>query len=291
MPKSAASVHCSSRSEALMVDLELTPPVFSILSSLIEERIGLSYRIEDQSLLAGKLSVRAAELGFDSLLDYYYFLRYDPGSEREFDTLADSLVVNETYFFREFDALVVLVKQFVAPLVQAGRRPRIWCAACSTGEEPLTLAMLLTEEGLLDHVELVATDLSHNALGRARSGQHSKRSLRQLPAPELARKWLDCQEHGIRVHPELQRAVRWQRLNLLDQASIQALGSFDFILCRNVLIYFKDDVARKVVQDLTAQLEPRGALLIGVSESLLRFGTSLRCEERSGVFLYLKAPT
>jgi chemotaxis protein methyltransferase CheR len=69
-----------------MVDLELTPPVFfSILSSLIEERIGLSYRIEDQALLAGKLSVRAAELGFDSLLDYYYFLRYDPGSEREFD--------------------------------------------------------------------------------------------------------------------------------------------------------------------------------------------------------------
>ncbi len=273
-----------------MPDLELTPPVFSILSSLIEERIGLSYRIDDQPLLAGKLSLRASELGFDSLLDYYYFLRYDPGSEREFDTLADSLVVNETYFFREFDALVVLVKQLVAPLVQQGRRPRIWCAACSTGEEPLTLAMLLMEERLLEHVELVATDLSHSALARARSGQHGKRSLRQLPAPELARKWLDSGEQGVQVHPDLQRAVRWQRLNLLDQAGIQALGRFNFILCRNVLIYFKDDVAKKVVHSLTEQIEPNGSLLIGVSESLLRFGTSLRCEERSGVFLYRRAP-
>jgi chemotaxis protein methyltransferase CheR len=272
-----------------MSDLPLTPNVFAIWSSLIEERVGLCYGLGDKDLLASKLSARAVEVGFDNLLDYYYFLRYDSNSASELELLIDSLVVNETYFFRELAPLQVLVSRFIVPLVEAGRTPRVWCAACSTGEEPLTLAMLLAEQGLLRKVELVASDISGAALDRARAGAHRRRSLRSEPPPALAAKWLEVSEDAVWVHPSLRRAVEWRRLNILDKQAVSALGTFDIILCRNVLIYFRDATAVRVVNDLAAQLCPGGLLSIGISESLARFGTALSCEEVGGVFLYRKA--
>ena len=148
--------------------LSLSPQVFAILSALLEERLGLHYDLGERELLADRVSPRATELGFDSLLDYYYFLRYDPGGDSELALLVDALVVNETYFFREVAALKVLVTELVPKLIAQGARPRIWCAACSTGEEPLTLAILLDEAGLLDQVTLVASDISARALTQAR---------------------------------------------------------------------------------------------------------------------------
>ena len=149
----------------MSASLPLSPQVFAILSALIEERTGLHYDMHECELLADRVSPRAVERGFESLLDYYYFLRYDPGAGAELTLLVEALVVNETYFFfREVPALKVLVEDFVPKLIAQGARPRIWCAACATGEEPLTLAMLLDQAGLLDQVTLVASDISHRAL-------------------------------------------------------------------------------------------------------------------------------
>ncbi len=272
-----------------MTNLELTPQLFAILSALIEERVGLSYASTDQALLASKLAGRASEAGFESLLDYYYFLRYDPNSESEFEALVNALVVNETFFFREFEPLQLAVTQFLLPLVQAGHTPRVWCAACSTGEEPLSLAMLLDQHGISSKVELVATDVSTAALERARAGRHGRRSLRHVPVPELAAKWLHLDDDGIRVVGDLGRTIDWRYVNLLDSTAVRALGGFDVILCRNVLIYFRDQLVSQVVQCLQERLRPGGALFVGVSESLMRFGAALECEERGGVFLYRKS--
>lgn len=271
-----------------MSELALTPPLFAIFSSLIEERVGLCYTLQDETVLASKLSLRALERGFSTLLDYYYFLRYDAGSESEFEALVNALVVNETFFFRELAPLSVLISDFVAPLVAGGKKVRIWCAACSTGEEPLTIAMLLEQRGLLGTVELIASDISSAALAKARSGEYGRRSLRTVAAPELCEKWLTVREQGVTVDPALARAISWRQLNLLDEAGVAAIGVVDFIVCRNVLIYFRDVTASRVVSGLAQQLRPGGALLVGISESLLRFGTSLECEETSGVFLYRK---
>ena len=271
-----------------MTNLDLTPQLFAILSALIEERVGLSYAPTDHALLASKVSSRASEAGFESLLDYYYFLRYDADSAPEFEALVNALVVNETFFFREFAPLQVAVTQFLLPLVNSGHAPRVWCAACSTGEEPLSLAMLLDQHGILSQVELVATDVSTAALERARTGQHSRRSLRHVPSPELANKWLSVEDSGISVAAELRRAIDWRHLNLFDAEAVQALGSFDVILCRNVLIYFRDQLVSRVVGFLRDRLRAEGALFVGVSESLMRFGNALECEERAGVFLYRK---
>lgn len=271
-----------------MPGLPLTPQVFAILSGLVEERAGLHYGVADKDLFGDRVSLKATEAGFDSLLDYYYFLRYDPAGAAELDSLIDALVVGETYFFRELRPLEVLVDELIAPAIRAGRRPRIWSSACATGEEPLTLAMLLDERGWLGSVDLLATDISQRSLARARAGRYSLRSVRTGAPPRLVERYLTQEKDGYSVRPELVQAIRWSRLNLTDSKAVEAMGRFDAILCRNVLIYFRDELSRQVIGSLSRQLEPGGALFVSVSESLLRFGTALDCEERAGVFLYRK---
>jgi chemotaxis protein methyltransferase CheR len=270
-----------------MAGLVLTDPLFSIWSSLIEDRAGLHYGPNDRDLLESKLAGRAAERGFDSLLDYYYFLRYDPTSSTELDTLVDALVVNETYFFREADQLRALCDTLVAPMALAGGHPRIWCAACSTGEEPLSLAMMLADRGLLSKVTLLASDISLRVMARIKEGAYGQRAMRALP-PGVLGKWIETVEGYAKVAREIFHAVEWHRVNLTDEKEVAALGKFDAILCRNVLIYFSDETVLRVVRSLSNALHPGAPLLVGASESLLRFGTLLKCEERGGSFFYVK---
>lgn len=269
-----------------MTKLPLSPQVFAILSALVEERSGLHYSLSSIDLFAAKVSQRASEAGFESLLDYYYFLRYDTTSNEELAELVDALVINETYFFREADQLHVLVNDLLLPAVRAGQRPRVWCAACATGEEPLTIAMMLAERGILGKVELVATDIGRRALGKARDGVYGARALRALPPS--ARRWFVSVGAEHRVDADLRAAIQWRRVNLIKPEEFSSLGTFDAIVCRNVLIYFSEATIRRVMDGLAASLRPGGRFLVGASESLLRLGTLLRCEERGGAFFYSK---
>jgi chemotaxis protein methyltransferase CheR len=271
-----------------MASLPLSAQVFAITAALIEERTGLHYGPDDRLLLQDRLTVRASERGLESLLDYYYLLRYDPEGPAEFERLIETLVVGETYFFREFTQLEAVVQEVIAPLVGSGLRPRVWSAACATGEEPLTLAMLLHDRGLWGKVELVATDLSQRSLEQAQRGSYGRRSVRAVPSPRLAERYLTAQDGRFVVAPELREGIEWRRVNLTDEQQVRALGAMDVILCRNVLIYFRDEVARAVSDRLAGALAPGGVLVVSVSESLLRFGTQLVCEERGGAFMYKK---
>lgn len=265
----------------------MPPAVFAILSGLVQEETGLHFGLDARDQFADRVSTRAIECGLDSLLDYYYLLRYDDEARAELQRLVDTLVVNETYFFRELDQLEVAAA-FLAERARATGGARVWCAACATGEEPLSLAMLLAEQDALSSVEVVATDISARALAKAASGRFSARSLRSPPPRAVAERWLERTNDGIVLRPGLLEHIRWSRLNLLDDAAVAALGQFDAILCRNVLIYFADETARDVVRRLTRQLVDGGALFVGVSESLLRLGVPLRCTERQNVFFYEK---
>lgn len=266
---------------------QLSPQVFSILSGLIEEHLGLYFGPEYRDLLAEKLVPRALERGFESMLDYYYFLRYDAEAGAELATIADLLTVNETYFLREAQQLRVLVHDWLEPLAKAGKPIRVWCAACSTGEEPLTLAALLDEKGLLERARIVASDVSARVLQIASRGVYGGRSVRsvgELPG------WLRKEGEAHAVDDRLRLAIEWRRINLLDEATVAALGTFDAVICRNVLIYFRDETTQAVVGRLQRALAPGGALLVGASESLMRLGTALVCEEHGGAFFYRKAP-
>lgn len=271
-----------------MPALPLSPQVFSILNGLIEERAGLHYRLEDLELLRDKISGRAEQLGFGSLLDYYYFLRYDAGGAAELDALIETLVVHETYFFREADQLRALCSSLLQNSYAENEIVRIWCAASATGEEAFTLAMLLADEGLLGRTRLVASDISERVLTRARKGQFGLRSLRALP-PGIEGRWLRRAGEQVVVEGSLSEAIEWRRVNLTDRDAVAALGRFHAVLARNVLIYFSDDTVRRVVSTLSEALLPGGLLLVGASESLLRYGTSLDCEEHGGAFFYRRA--
>ena len=268
-----------------MSALALSPQVFAILSNLIEVRSGLHHRFEDLELLRSKLSGRVEQLGFGSFIDYYYFLRYDPAGSAELDLLIEALVVHETYFFREVDQLHVLVGKLLANRFHGKGPVRIWCGASATGEEALTLAMLLAEAGRLSEAKILATDISERALARARRGEFGGRALRAIAGGEPNR-WVRREADRVVVDPSLFGAIEWKRVNLIDPAAVSGLGQFDAVLARNVLIYFSDRTVLRVVKSLSEALLPGGYLCVGASESLLRYGTSLSCEEHGGTFFY-----
>jgi chemotaxis protein methyltransferase CheR len=266
----------------------MSPQVFAILSGLIEEKVGLHYDLSQIDVLGERVGNRAAEAGFESLLDYYYYLRYDDPLGQELEQLVERLVIGETYFFREKRQLDVAVGDFIEAAVRRGETPRVWSAACASGEEILSIAMMLAERGILERVDLVASDISGAALSRAKSGRFPKRSMREA-WPLAAETYLRWDGSEIVVDPRIVGAVKFRRLNLLDPAAVAALPPFDVILCRNVLIYFRDTTVARAVDALAKKLVPGGVLFVGISESLLRFETTLTCEEQGGIFLYRKS--
>jgi chemotaxis protein methyltransferase CheR len=296
MPKCAAAALPALSSESA---LTLSPQLFAILSSLVEERCGLHYASDEAGIFGDKVTARAREAGFESLLDYYYFLRYDAAAAGELEALVEALVVGETYFFRELVPMRAGVEHVLVPAVAERGRARVWSVACATGEEPVSLAMLLEEAGIAAQCQIVATDISARALARAREGVYGARSLRllppQLPPQGFTQRTAAIVSQGIardgttaRVDRRIVDSIDYRKVNVLDEAAMNALGTFDLVLCRNVLFYFADKTVSRVVTTLTRAIGDDGRLILGASESLLRFGTVLRYDERGGAFLYAK---
>ncbi len=272
------------------MSLELTPQLFAIFSQLVESECGLHYGTSDRSLFESKLVTQAMSLGYESLLDYYYRLRYDDPDGTERRALVQALVVHETYLFRESAALEALCDHYLVDALAKRGRARVWSAACSTGEEPTTLAILLANRGLLDKVEIVASDISAAAIAKARSGTFGRRAVRDSHPHALSERYITSTPTGFASVPAIRDAIRYSVVNLLDTERVRELGTFDAILCRNVLIYFRDAQIVKIVDVLAEQLVPGGVIVVGVSESLMRFGTRLVCEERGGAFAYRSVP-
>lgn len=266
----------------------MSPQLFALFTGLVEEACGLHYSARDREVFAAKVEGHVSELGYDSLLDYYYRLRYDDPDGEALRGLIEALLVHETYFFRELAPLLQLADD-LATLVASHGRARVWSAACSTGEEPYTMAMLLAERGVLDRVEIIATDLSTAAIARARAGRHGRRSLRDGHPAALAQKYLDVSGTSYVVAPMIRQAVQFEVANLFAPDACAHLGQFDVVLCRNVLIYFRDEQVAHVIEQLRKRTTKHGLIAVGVSESLLRFGTTLVCEERGSSFFYRSA--
>jgi chemotaxis protein methyltransferase CheR len=263
---------------------------FLLLRDLIRDRLGVWFEEDKRDLLASKLADRIAELGLRSFLEYYYRLKYGPGAEDEWPRLTDALSVQETYFWRELDQIRTLVDILVPQHVAADLGPiRIWSAACATGEEPLTVAMALSEAGWFGRadIELWASDVSPAALEKAASGVYRERSFRVLPAA-LREKYFARVEGGWRVDPGLQARVRLRRANLLDSDETALLASSRYIFCRNVFIYFSPATIAQVVAGFAERMPRPGYLFVGVSESLLRVGTAFELEQVGGAYVYVK---
>jgi len=276
------------------MDLLLPKGTEILLRDLIQERTGMLYDDDKESVLLDKLAPLVIERGFHSFLDYYYLLKYDEGSNEEWTSVINAISVQETFFWRELDQIRALVDVLIPEWVKNHRLEplRIWCSACATGEEPLSVAMAIAEAGWFDRIpiKIRATDLSSSALTKARQGLYKERAFRNLPI-ELRHKFFAKEGNAWRVDPALHSRVRWDTANLIDRADVARFAAVPFILCRNVFIYFSKETIRRVVRQLAEFIQPPGYLLVGVSESLLKISTDFELTDVGNAFVYRRAKT
>jgi chemotaxis protein methyltransferase CheR len=255
---------------------ELTKEEFQLYQGLVERESGIHLGAKNRAMLVSRLWKRLRALDLNSFSAYYRLVKANP---EEMVLMLDCICTNETHFFREpaaFDCL----RQHVFPewiaaadTNQRTRTLRAWSAACSSGEEPYSLAMMLLAEFPENtgwKTEVLGTDLSTKVLARASKGVWPSSKLAGVPV-EYQRQFLlkgFGPDHGkIKATDELRKAVRFQRLNLIEH-QYEVFGPFDLIFCRNVIIYFEWETKLKVIDRLGRYLAPNGYLFLGHAESL-----------------------
>jgi len=263
-----------------------------LLRDLIHEKLGLYFDESRFTQLADRLAPLVVRRGFGSLLDYYYLLKYDDTGESEWPRVMDALAVNETYFWREIDQIRAIADVMVPQIFAASpfKPIQIWSIPCATGEEPLTIAMMLEEAGWFDRasIRIVGSDASPAAIEKARAGRYRERSFRNLPA-HLRERYFTPVGDEWQVAERLHRRVNWDIVNLLDPAEVARWGGSSIVLCRNLFIYFSEKSIRRSIDLLRDHMDAPGYLCVGASESLLRITTAFELRELGGAFVYVRA--
>lgn len=257
---------------------------FEDFRKLIHESIGISLSLQKKQLLMTRLYRRMYQLGINSYREYWaHVLNDETGSEMVL--LLNAVSTNKTDFFRENDHFTFL-KNEVYPQLQKQQTIRIWSCACSSGEEAYTIAMTLLDafDGVSSgrDAKILATDISTRMLDQAEMGRYP---VNQLPLiPEVLRNRY-CQilpeTNGemFQVSSQLKALIRFRRLNLIQEFPLRT--QFDFIMCRNVMIYFDRDDQEKLIDRLSGYIKPGGYLFVGHSESLIGLQNSLKYVQSS----------
>jgi chemotaxis protein methyltransferase CheR len=257
---------------------EPTAGDFRRLTTAVYDIAGIALNESKRALVTHRVSPRVRALGFATFGEYVDFA-CSPENEVEMVHLLDLLATNETQFFREpqhFEFLETRLLPSWRADADAGRRPRAiraWSAACSTGQEPYSMAMQLMsqcppEQGW--RIDIVATDISTRALATARDAEWPIDRAGQIPEryrQQFMLRGVGDRVGRMRATRELRDSVQFARLNLNDEA-YDVAGPFDLIFCRNVLIYFSPEGRARVVDRLTRYLAPGGLLFVGHAESL-----------------------
>jgi len=255
---------------------ELTKDEFRFFQELVLGESGIHLGAKNRAMLVSRLWKRLRALDLASFSAYYRLVKKDPA---EMVHMLDCICTNETHFFREPTAFDCLQRRVfpewiaAADAGQRGRTLRVWSSACSTGEEPYSLAMTLLahfpeEAGW--KIEVLGTDLSTKVLARASAGIWTAEKTSGVPV-EYQRRFLlkgfGPDKGKFKATDELRRVVRFQRLNL-SKESYEVFGPFDLIFCRNVIIYFQWETKLRVINQLGSHLAPQGYLFLGHAESV-----------------------
>ncbi len=242
---------------------------FEFVSQLLRKRAGIVLSGDKMYLLESRLAPLARKEGLPSIDDLIHVVRARR-EERLIGQLVDVMTTNETFFFRDKTPFDHLKDAIFPVLAQArkGSRIRIWCAACSTGQEPYSIAMMLDQNPSLTGgvpVEIVATDISDRCLERARQGLFTQFEVqRGLPIQMLMHYFTQQDDHW-RISERMRQQVTFKKLNLIDPNL--NLGKFDVVFCRNVLIYFDGPTKAGVLDRVASSVNPGGFLMLGAAES------------------------
>ena len=245
---------------------------FNYVRDLVRRHSAISLEPDKAYLIETRLAPLARQTGFDSLQALIASLRTNPGADLR-DRVIEAMFTHETSFFRDGHPFEIL-KSMILPNLLAKRSPSqnltIWCAACSSGQEPFSVAMLAREhfpDLARGRLRTIATDLSEPILARARDGLYTQTEINRGLPPALLARYFDKQGSCWRLKLEIRRMVDFQRSNLAEEWP--NLPSPDIIFMRNVLIYFDQETKKSILSKIRKTLKPDGYLILGSSETTL----------------------
>jgi chemotaxis protein methyltransferase CheR len=266
---------------------------FEFFRKFLKERSGLVLTPDKQYLLESRLMPVARRAGFGTLPELMSKLG-KPGSDRIAIEVTEAMTTNESFFFRDRTPFELFQQTMLPTLMQARasqRRLRIWCAAASTGQEPYSLAMTLAELGPKVagwRFEILGTDLSTEVLEKARAGTYTQFEVQRGLPVQLMLKYFEQTGDTWKISPAIRSAVQYRPLNLLDGFS--ALGQFDIIFCRNVLIYFDNETKANVLGRMSKQLAWDGYLVLGAAETVVGLTEAFRPRpDKRGLYMQAAA--
>lgn len=252
------------------------------LAQILKARSGLIVGPDKQYLLESRLGPVARAMGLTGIPALTQKMRA-PGGEAAVRAVVEAMTTNESFFFRDktpFDHFEKVMLPALAKARATKKQIRIWCAAASTGQEPYSLAMILKERAALWaglRIEIVGTDISTEVLDRAKAGLYTQFEVqRGLPVAYLV-KYFKKDGDAWAIDPAIRTMVSYRAFNLLDPFA--ALGAFDVIFCRNVLIYFDTATKQNILDRMSALLAPDGYLLLGAAETVLGVTTAFAPHE------------
>jgi chemotaxis protein methyltransferase CheR len=274
---------------------DLSVEQFQSLSQLIYRKLGLHFDEKKIYFLKTRVAKRMAALGLADPREYLFKLSYADPQGEEMQALANLVTTNETYMFREYEQLQAFANHCLPEVLSAkqarGERTlRIWSAGCSSGEEAYTLAMIVQEvfpQAQSWDCQIMATDIDENMLRKVAAARYGCRSVNEVP-DEYREKYLIEDGGEYMVRRRTTALVETLHLNLNDRMAMRAMRGFDFIFCRNVLIYF-DDLSRKAVVDhFYNALNPGGYVFLGHSESVGRVTAAFKLKRFETHLVYIK---
>lgn len=274
---------------------EISAEQFQRLSQQIYQKLGLHFDDKKIYFLKKRVEKRMTALGIDDARDYVFMVSYADPQGVEMQALANLVTTNETYMFREYDQLQAFANYCLPEVLSAkhargDRTLRIWCAGCSSGEEAYTLAMIVQDvfpQAQSWDCAIVATDIDENMLKHVEAARYGVRSVADVP-DEYREKYLIEDGDDWIVRRRTAALVQIRHLNLNDRMAMRAMRGFDFVFCRNVLIYF-DDLSRKAVVDhFYNALNPGSYLFLGHSESVGRVTTAFKLKRFESHLVYMK---
>lgn len=276
-----------------MNDIAITADDFQVFREFFYHKTGIQFDDSKRYFVDKRLIERVKATGCVSFRDYFMRVRFQ-GSGEELQILTNLMTVNETYFFREEYQFKCLVRSMLPEIIAtkpAGTLLRIWCIPSSSGEEPYSIAIYVTEFWSdIDRwdVQLISSDIDTDMLNKARAGCYSMRSVQNLPLDLLRKKFKKTREGEYLIDDVYRQSVEFTRVNLNEPEETKFYRDFDIIFCRNLLIYFDDHSRRKAAQVLFDALLPGGFICLGHSESMSRITSMFRVRKFPDAIVYQK---
>jgi len=275
---------------------KLDPENFAVFRDFISGKTGIRIRDNRVDYLEYRIQERMRVNSITDYREYFYKIKYDDnGPESEFQQLVNLITVHETSFFRHQDQLDTLRDIVLKRIIESKNncydyRLRLWSAVCSTGEEPLTLAMLLKEyfQNLENwSVSIMATDISTRALEKAKKAEFKENSFRS-PLDSFKQKYFIEKKGHFHAIDEIKNMITYRHANLTDISSLDIFQGIDVILCRNVFIYFPDEVKDMIARKFYDLLPKGGALILGNAEMIDVKKIPFKLEFHRGGPVYIK---